>query len=208
MSLVPDLVLTPKFKMPEFEKYNGMKCLSTHLFMFCRKITSYTKNEMLLIHYFQDSQIGSATLWYNQLDKNNIYSRRDLGKAFLTQYKYMTNSALDRMFFQNIKKKSNETFCEYVYRWRDLESQIQPHMTEKETAKLFINTLKNPYYDGMVGNITKIFTDIVIAREMIQSVVKSNKIKNVEMQKGLINKKNERETNVVTYRKQPYFLYQ
>ena len=54
-----------------------------------------------------------------------------------------------------------------MYRWRDLESQIQPHMTEKETVKLFINTLKNPYYDGMVGNITKIFANIVIAREMI-----------------------------------------
>ena len=34
MCLVPDLVLPPKFKMPEFEKYNGTKCPSTHLFMF------------------------------------------------------------------------------------------------------------------------------------------------------------------------------
>ena len=35
MSLVPDLVLPSKFKMPKFEKYNGTKCPSTHLFMFC-----------------------------------------------------------------------------------------------------------------------------------------------------------------------------
>ena len=32
MSLVPDLVLPPKFKMLEFEKYNGTKCPSAHLF--------------------------------------------------------------------------------------------------------------------------------------------------------------------------------
>ena len=31
MSLVPDLVLPPKFKMPEFEKYSGTKCPSAHL---------------------------------------------------------------------------------------------------------------------------------------------------------------------------------
>ena len=52
MSLVPDLVLPSKFKMPKFEKYNGTKCPSTHLFMFCRNMASYTKNEELLIHYF------------------------------------------------------------------------------------------------------------------------------------------------------------
>ena len=110
MSLVPDLVLSPKFKMQEFEKYNGIKCLSTHLFMLCRKMASYTKNEKLLIHCFQDSLIGSATCWYNQLDRNDICSSRDLGKAFLTQYKHMTNSAPNRMSLQNMEKKSNETF--------------------------------------------------------------------------------------------------
>ena len=35
MSLISDLVLPPKFKIPEFKKYNGTKCPSTHLFMFC-----------------------------------------------------------------------------------------------------------------------------------------------------------------------------
>ena len=29
MSLVPDLVLSPKFKVPTFDKYDGTKCLST-----------------------------------------------------------------------------------------------------------------------------------------------------------------------------------
>ena len=97
MSLVSDLVLPPKFKMPGFEKYNGTKCPSAHLFMFCRKMAGYTKNKKLLIHCFQDSLTGSATHWYNQLDRNDIHSRRNLGKAFLTQYKHMTDSALDRI---------------------------------------------------------------------------------------------------------------
>ena len=38
MSLVPDLVLLPKFKVPTFEKYRP----STHLYMYCRKMTEYT----------------------------------------------------------------------------------------------------------------------------------------------------------------------
>ena len=52
MSLVSDLVLPPKFKVPTFDKYDGTKCPSTHLYMYCRKMTGYTSNDKLLIHYF------------------------------------------------------------------------------------------------------------------------------------------------------------
>ena len=51
----------------------------------------------------------------------------------------------------------------------------------------------------MVGKTTRIFADIVAVGEMIESAVKSGKIQNIETQKGLTNKKNERETNVVSY---------
>ena len=52
MSLVPDLVLPAKFKVPTFDKYDGTKCPSTHLYMYCRKMTGYTNNDRLLIHCF------------------------------------------------------------------------------------------------------------------------------------------------------------
>ncbi|XP_052888050.1 uncharacterized protein LOC128296649 [Gossypium arboreum] len=41
LSLVPDLVLPHKFKMPEFEKYNGTTCPEAHITMFCRRMTGY-----------------------------------------------------------------------------------------------------------------------------------------------------------------------
>ena len=52
MSLVPDLVLPPKFKVLIFDKYDGTKCLSAHLYMYCRKMTDHTSNDKLLIHCF------------------------------------------------------------------------------------------------------------------------------------------------------------
>ena len=58
MSLVPNLVLSPKFKVPTFDKYDGTKCPSSHLYMYCKKITGYTSNDKLLIHCFQDSLRG------------------------------------------------------------------------------------------------------------------------------------------------------
>ena len=83
MSLVPDLVLPPKFKVPTFDKYDSTKCPSAHLYMYCRKMTDHTNNDKLLIHCFQDSLTGSATRWYNQLSRENVRSWTDLAKAFL-----------------------------------------------------------------------------------------------------------------------------
>ena len=52
MSLVSNLVLLPKFKVPTFDKYDGTKCPFAHLYMYCRKMTGYTSNDKLLIHCF------------------------------------------------------------------------------------------------------------------------------------------------------------
>ncbi|XP_016751719.1 uncharacterized protein [Gossypium hirsutum] len=65
LSLVPNLVLPHKFKMLEFEKYNGTTCSEAHITMFCRRMTGYVNNDQLLIHYFQDSLVGAAAKWYN-----------------------------------------------------------------------------------------------------------------------------------------------
>ncbi|KAK5826599.1 hypothetical protein PVK06_021525 [Gossypium arboreum] len=74
LSLVPDLVLPPKFKVPDFEKYDGMRCPKAHLVMFCRKMTSYVNEDQLLINCFQDSLVGSTLQWYNQLSRERIRS--------------------------------------------------------------------------------------------------------------------------------------
>ena len=102
MSLIPDLVFPPKFKVPTFDKYDGIKCPSVHLYMYCRKMTGYTSNDKLLIHCFQDSLTGSTTRWYNLLSRDQIRAWTDMAKAFLVQYKHMTDTAPDQMSLQNI----------------------------------------------------------------------------------------------------------
>ncbi|KAA3488072.1 intersectin-1-like [Gossypium australe] len=80
LSLVPDLVLPYKFKMPEFEKYNGTSCPEAHVTMFCRRMAGYINNDQLLIHCFQDSLVGAAAKWYNKLSRARIGSWRDLAQ--------------------------------------------------------------------------------------------------------------------------------
>ncbi|XP_017604637.1 uncharacterized protein LOC108451460 [Gossypium arboreum] len=65
LSLIPDLVLPHKFKILEFEKYNGTTCPEAHITMLCRRMMGYVNNDQLLIHCFQDSLVGAAAKWYN-----------------------------------------------------------------------------------------------------------------------------------------------
>ena len=110
----------------------------------------------------------------------------------------MTDIEPDRMSLQNIQKKANESFREYAHKWRDLTAQVQPPMTNKELNKMFLNTFKTPYYDRMVGNSNKDFSDVVSAGEMIEAGVKQGKIEASKVKKPIFKKK-EGETHAVTY---------
>ncbi|XP_016727154.2 uncharacterized protein [Gossypium hirsutum] len=114
LSLVPDLMLPPKFKTSEFEKYNGTSCPEAHITMFCRRMTGYVNNDQLLIYCFQDSLIGSAAKWYNPLSRAQIGSWKDLAQAFMKQYGHVTDIAPDRITLQNIEKKPSESFKQYA----------------------------------------------------------------------------------------------
>ena len=71
-------------------------------------------------------------------------------------------------------------------------------MTDKELNKMFLNTLKAPYYDRMIGNSNTNFSDVVSAGEMVKSGIKFGKIESVEAKKPT-SKKKEGEAHALSY---------
>ena len=59
MSWFPNMTVPPKFKAPEFKKYNWRGDPMIHLQMYCWKMTPYAENEPLLIQTFQDTLTGT-----------------------------------------------------------------------------------------------------------------------------------------------------
>jgi len=51
--LVPDIVIPPKFKVSDFDKYKGTTYPKNHLKLYYRKMGAYAKDEKLLMHFFQ-----------------------------------------------------------------------------------------------------------------------------------------------------------
>ena len=83
---------------------------------YCHKMAGHAHNEDLLIHVFYDSLVGTTAQWYMKLRKDQIRTWRDLVRAFLERYKYMLETAPDRLTLQGMKKGPDEDYREYVVR--------------------------------------------------------------------------------------------
>ncbi|XP_027368345.1 uncharacterized protein LOC113874309 [Abrus precatorius] len=206
LCLVPDVIVPPKLKVSDFDKYKGITCPKSHLIMYYRKMASHAHDDKLLIHFFQDSLIGGALSWYMHLERTRIRSWKDLANAFLKQYKYNINMALNRLQLQNMLKKEDETFKEYAQRWREVVAQVEPPLSEKEMVAMFIDTLQSPFYDKMIGSVSSNFSNIVIIGERVEGRIRSGKIfhnsggpSNLKKFTNGPRRKKEGETNVITF---------
>jgi len=83
LCLVPDVVIPPKFKVSNFDKYKGTTCPKSHLKMYNRKMGAYSKNEKLLMRFFQESLTGAAVTWYTNLEPSRVHSWKDLMVAII-----------------------------------------------------------------------------------------------------------------------------
>jgi hypothetical protein len=114
--LVPNIMVPKDFRIPDFIKYTGLECSNTHLRSYCNKMAEVIRDDKLLIYFFQDSLAGSALSWYMRLDNGKIRSWRDLVEAFLKQYKFNLEIALDQTSLMSMEKRSQESVRAYAQR--------------------------------------------------------------------------------------------
>ncbi|XP_050875576.1 uncharacterized protein LOC127079204 [Lathyrus oleraceus] len=125
-----------------------------------------------------DSLSGASLDWYMQLEGNHIHTWRDMAEAFLKHYQYNTDMAPNRMQLQNLTQRSEESFKEYAQRWRESAARVQPPLLERELVDMFMGNLQGPYLDRMVGSTSSGFSDLVLAGERIENMIKMGKIQN------------------------------
>lgn len=111
---------------------------------------TYTDNDKLLIHYFQDSLSGASLEWYMQLERCHVQSLRDLAKAFLKHYQYSADLAPNWTQLEDMAQKNNDSFIEYDQRQRELAARVHPSLLGKELIDMFMGTLQVKYIENMV----------------------------------------------------------
>lgn len=53
-----------------------------------------------------------------------------------------------------------ESFKEYAQRWRESDAQVEPPMSEKEMTRIFVDTLKDPFFDRLVSSAVPGFSHL------------------------------------------------
>ena len=175
LCLVPDIIIPPKFKVPDFDKYKGTTCPKSHLQMYGRRMGAYSMDEKLLMHFFQDSLAGATVAWYTNLEASQIRSWKDLAIAFIRLYQYNTDMAPDWNQLQSMSKREHESIKEYAQRWRDQAAQVIPPMTEREMITIMVDTLPTFYYEKLTGYMPATFADLVFTGERIESRLRKGK---------------------------------
>src|ERR1051325_562325 len=176
LSLVPGVVIPPKFKAPTFAKYDGISCPKLHLKSYVQKINPHTDDRKLWMHYFQESLSGTQLEWYYQLENDSIRTWSDLADAFYRQYEYNAELAPSRMQLQSMSMGRDEKFKEYAQKWRDLAGRVQPPLSNRELVDMFMGTLSGPFINHLIGNSSAGFTELILTGERIEAGIKSGKI--------------------------------
>ncbi|XP_050909058.1 uncharacterized protein LOC127122819 [Lathyrus oleraceus] len=156
--LVPGVVISSKFKVLDFEKYKENSDPKNHIREYCQNMAAYSSDDLLLMIFFQDSLSGASLDWYMQLEGSHIHTWREK--------------------LQNLTQRSEESFKEYTQQWRELAARVQPPLLERKLIDMFIGNLQVPYQNRMVRSTSSGFSDLVLAGERIENMIKMGKIQN------------------------------
>ncbi len=76
-------------------------------------------------------------------------------------------------------QRERESFKEYAQRWREKVAKVYPSVTDNEFYSLFIETLRAPYFNLMIGNTSNSFSDIIQTGERIEVNLRLGRLQEV-----------------------------
>lgn len=79
-------------------------------------MTSYSLDDKLMYHYFQDNLSGVSLERYMQQKQSHIHTWKDLAMEFLKHYQYNLEMALTRIQLQGLSQDINKCFKRYAQR--------------------------------------------------------------------------------------------
>ncbi|KAA3483107.1 hypothetical protein EPI10_005303 [Gossypium australe] len=178
LSLVPNLVLPPKFKTPEFEKYNGTSCPEAHITMFYRRMTGYAfmKNYSHVIG-MTSNRITLQNMEKKQSESFRKYVQRCREVATQVQPPLLKNettmlliNTLKAPFINHMLGSATKSFSDVVMSREMIENAVRsgkidagentkrsaPRKKENELIKMFIKMgilrFNNPSGPNVAGN--------------------------------------------------------
>ena len=198
--------LPQNFKMPEMAKFDGKGDPKTHIRQYVSLMSATGLSQNQVRKMFGMSLEGAPVVWYHNLEEKVKEDWRALAEAFLAHY--VTDLDIDSSLrdLENVKQKPEESFKEYMDRWKIQLVRMQTRPSEKDQIKMIIKGTK-PFIYNRMRRMTSMITDFKQLKEAVMDI-EEEEAENKKFHSPWQNKKNggssggeEAEVNAVQKRR-------
>ncbi|XP_077232197.1 uncharacterized protein LOC143867362 [Tasmannia lanceolata] len=148
-SIFPGVTLPPKFKIPDFAKYDGSGSPRSHLKMYINALEQYGLNSQQMAKLFQMSLSGVACKWFLTLDSAYTKTWEDIVEKFIEQFPYDDGVEVTRRDLKMLKQQIHEPFSTFVKKRRRKAAQMTNRPSEEDQLSIIVKNLSGPYAQYM-----------------------------------------------------------
>ncbi|XP_048128411.1 uncharacterized protein LOC125312836 [Rhodamnia argentea] len=171
-SIYAKVQVPEKFKMPDFEKYEGTSNPIQHIRMYQSLMYKYISNGPFMVQTFQASLKDAAMRWYIDFKINQMENWEEAANAFVKHFRFNLDITVSGEDLEQAEMKKGENLKRYATRWRNITSQLRPEPPERELMRLFVSTLPQAMRSRLVGTAAQSFDQLVIMGEDIEIAMK------------------------------------
>lgn len=150
LCLFPDAKFPEGFKPIAWEKFDGSGDPKAHLQTYVGTLSMYNIEKNAMGQMFQQTLAGPALRWFLGLDISKKGSWEDIGAAFMAQYNYNIQLEMTIRELDATKMGANESFADFIKRWRGKASQMIDRPSEKEQMRIITRNLSPDFAKHLV----------------------------------------------------------
>ena len=172
LSVFSKVDVPEKFKIPDFEKYDGTSNPVQHVQMYQARMGRHVANGPLMVQTFQASLKDAAMRWYIDYEIYRMDDWEKMATAFVKHFSFNLDVLTTREDLEQSEMKKGETIKQYASRWRNIASQLKPVPPERELMRLFVSTLPQAMRSRILGTGATSFSHLIAMGEEIEIGIK------------------------------------
>ena len=160
---VPVATLPVGFRMPDMERYTGVRCPRIHLRLYSTVMRALGLDEVQLLILFPLSLSGTTQRWYASLESSRRRTWEDLAQEFLRQYSFSGDTSVTRRELESLRQGSDESVSSFISRWREKAAEMIERPTERDQMSMFLRSLHPRFARHLTGVPFQDFRSLVQA---------------------------------------------
>ncbi|XP_077232267.1 uncharacterized protein LOC143867983 [Tasmannia lanceolata] len=145
----PRVTLPPKFKTPDYDKYDGTGCPRNHMRWFIEMAQQYGLAPEQMARVFPMSLTGVAKKWFLRRKPEEVKTLQSISNKFVEQFSMEEGIEVTKRDLKQLKQGPLETFTFFIRRWHRKSAQLSERLSEEDQIKLVIKGLSPQYFHFM-----------------------------------------------------------